>query len=136
VHRIARPVGVGKTFAGVGILRSARAEDFAFYDIRTLSRALMNPQTRDAALERALSTYRLMLDDVGSTYLKVDGFLESLFEEILIHREQTPCETIITSNLTISQLASVVGLRVADRLAGGWAVLHELPGESLRRRGA
>jgi DNA replication protein DnaC len=128
------PAGVGKTVAGVGVLRVSD-EDLRFFDVRALSRALMDPAKRDEALDLALTSATILLDDVGAAYVKADSFLEGLLEEIFIHREAHALDTIMTSNLTRRQLDEAVGERVADRLAGPWGSVHELPGKSLRRRG-
>jgi len=126
--------GTGKTYAAVGGMRNVRGQDLAFFDVRSLSRALMDPARRDETLARALEADTLVLDDVGATYIKQDGFLESLIEESFIVRETNPVETIFTTNLTRAQLEGVMGHRVADRLAGPWASVVELRGaKSLRR---
>ncbi len=115
-------------------MRNVRGQDLAFFDVRSLSRALMDPARRDETLARALEADTLVLDDVGATYIKQDGFLESLIEESFIVRETNPVETIFTTNLTRAQLEGVMGHRVADRLAGPWASVVELRGaKSLRR---
>jgi DNA replication protein DnaC len=127
------PAGVGKTVAGVGVLRVSD-DDRRFFDVRALSRALMDPARRDEALDQALTSATILLDDVGAAYVKADSFLEGLLEEIFITREAQSLDTIVTSNLTRRQLEEAVGERVADRLAGPWGSIHELPGKSLRRR--
>ena len=126
--------GTGKTFAAVGALRSALGNELAFFDVRALSRALMDPARRDETLARALETQTIVLDDVGAAYVKQDGFLESLLEEVFIVREAKPVETIFTTNLTHPQIEGVMGHRVADRLAGRWASVVELRGEKSLRR--
>ncbi len=126
------PVGVGKTVAAAGVLRVS-GEDIRFFDVRELTRRLMDPLKREEALDAALSTFTIVLDDLGSAYTRADGFLEGLLEQIMITREGQEGLTIVTSNLTRRQLEDAVGLRVADRLAGPWGSVHELPGESLRR---
>ncbi|MDO8474584.1 MAG: hypothetical protein Q7W02_00070 [Candidatus Rokubacteria bacterium] len=126
------PVGVGKTVAAAGVLRVS-GEDIRFFDVRDLSRRLMNPLQREEALEQALSTFAIVLDDIGAAYVRADSFLEGMLEEIFVHREARDGVTVFTSNLTRRQLDDAVGLRVADRLAGPWGSIHELPGKSLRR---
>ena len=130
------PVGCGKSFAGTGAMRELRvvARTMAFLHFRTLSRALLDPERRDEALEEAIETDLILIDDVGG-YLKVDGLIQNLVEEVVLERELDRNRwTILTSNYRADRLYDLLGDRLRDRLESDWGRIVEVRGPSLRRR--
>lgn len=130
------PTGVGKTYAAVAALRAAVSlgarVGFAYFP--ALCNALLDPERRREARLRVQDPGLVVLDDFGAEYLKAGGFLDSLVEEIIWHREGDRLPTILTTNLTATQLKERLSERIVDRLRGAWGRVVELPGESLRRK--
>jgi len=129
------PTGIGKTFAQIaGLAYGTLDEELAFFTFGRLVRALLNPEEQKAALASAIETPIVMIDDLGTAYLKADGLAEALIEEIICERELAGRMLLGTSNLRAARLAEVLGDRVADRLAGSWGRIVEVRGPSLRRQ--
>lgn len=76
----------------------------------------------------------LALDDIGDAE-KAEGsaWERGTAEEVLLTRYNRAARTLLTSNLTRDQLEKQIGGRLVDRLYGDWAVVLDLPGESLRK---
>jgi IstB-like ATP binding protein len=129
------PTGIGKTFAQIaGLAYGTLDEELAFFTFGRLVRALLNPEEQKDTLARAIETPIVMIDDLGTAYLKADGLAEALIEEIICERELAGRMLLGTSNLRAARLAEVLGDRVADRLAGSWGRIVEVRGPSLRRQ--
>ena len=126
--------GCGKTFGQVAGIHHSKLRDVAFSPFGRLVRQLLDQDQREEALERAIETDVLMIDDFGAAYLKTDGLAEALLEEMLSERELARKWTCITTNLRETQLVELVGDRIADRLAGEWGRIVEVSGPSLRRQ--
>ncbi len=54
------------TFEGLSARWAVQGQEFAFFDVRVLCRALMDPARRDEALTRAMETQTAVFDDVSS----------------------------------------------------------------------
>jgi DNA replication protein DnaC len=134
---LAGPTGVGKTHAAIAAFHEQAllsAEGLAVYfSMAALARALLSDH-RDAALASCLEADLLVVDDVGgATYVKENGLVESMFEELLVAREGDQLATVITTNLVLAAFTELAGDRVADRLRE-WGIWCSLPGRSLRRK--
>jgi hypothetical protein len=128
--------GNGKTTAAVGWLREQHGSwtSAAFCHTPKLVRELLDFDTQAEAMHRACDVDLLVLDDLGAHYSKQDGGMtDTLLEELIWYREAHRKDTFITSNLRAAALDARLGDRIADRLRA-WAMVHELPGPSLRRK--
>lgn len=111
------PAGVGKTHAAVAVAR----ETPSAYVIRMaqISRYLRGCET-PAEEDRAIRTYAdaiMVLDDLGSE--KMTEFLQNLIFEIFDRRWQNKRGgLIITANMSIDKLGSIIGDRTASRIVG------------------
>lgn len=126
------PTGVGKTWAAAAALRSAYGTPRRFWYFPGLCGALLNPETRTEALDRAKNAPFAVLDDFGVEYVKEGGLIDAFLDEIIWSREANYLATIITTNLTTDALKQRLPARLVDRLAGEWGHVYECPGESLR----
>jgi DNA replication protein DnaC len=136
------PPGTGKTTGGVHALYAAhsraRGEEegepleprFVFFG-KLLAR-LLDSQRRAEALALAEREALVVLDDVGSAYVKADSFGEALVEEWLVTREAAVLPTLLTTNLAPAALTTALGDRLADRLRTHWASFYSVTGASLR----
>lgn len=127
------PTGVGKTHAAVAGLLAAEAGGRRFCYFPGLCGALLDPGRRAESLDKAKTAKIMVWDDFGVEYTRPDGFLNTLIDGLVWHREAEQLPTIITTNLTADQLRDHLSDRIVDRLAGDWGQIVQLPGESLRR---
>jgi DNA replication protein DnaC len=134
----AGPPGVGKSYAAAAILNALpRPASPSYFYFPLLCRRLLTPATRDAMLADALAPHCVVFDDVGIEYVKPDGLLASLVDEIIGTREAEHCPLILTTNLAPPALRAHLGERVWDRLQGqAWGRIHVAGGPSRRARGA
>ncbi len=138
--------GCGKTFALrsmqryliIDAVRSGgeAAVDVVFFDFPALGKALLDPDERDEALETCRDAGDLLIDDVGSGFTKADGFVVSMFEQIVIEREANMQPLVISTNLDPNRFAKLFGPRVLDRLGGEWGMWLDVDGPSFRRTGS
>ena len=126
------PTGVGKTWAAAAALRAAYGTPRRFWYFPGLCGALLNPETRAEALDRAKHVPFAVFDDFGVEYVKEGGLIDTFLDEIVWTREANYHATIITTNLTTDALRARLPARLVDRLAGEWGHVYECPGESLR----
>jgi len=134
-------VGCGKTTA---ITCAARriALDFSppsisvlkFYTFPTLISFLLDPSRRQETLEACIQADELLIDDVGSSYLRRDGMAVGLLEEIIIRREADEAPMLCTTNLPPKKFRELFGDRCYDRLRGEWGAWIDVGGPSLRRK--
>jgi DNA replication protein DnaC len=135
------PPGTGKTTGGVrGAYEApprARGENgepleprFVFFG--KLIARLLDPQRRAEALALAEREALVVLDDVGSAYVKADSFGEALVEEWLVTREAAVLPLVMTTNLAPAALTAALGDRLADRLRAHWATFFAVTGPSHR----
>jgi DNA replication protein DnaC len=130
------PTGVGKTAAVCALALSQltdRWKPVRFYRTPDLVRQLLNGDfaARDALLATTMVCRLLILDDLDAAYLKPDGLAQHLLEEILMRREDETRATVLTSNLTVPELAEAFSDRVIDRFRA-WATIVVVAGSSLR----
>ena len=113
------PAGTGKTHAATVALRKVpNGEVFRMSRISRALRSCENPED-EINMIKQLSQRTMLLDDLGSE--KMTDFLQSNFFEIIDRRVQYKINgLIITSNLSLDQLAPVIGDRTASRIA--WLV--------------
>lgn len=109
------PAGTGKTHAATAVLR----ETPNAYVIRMsrISRWLRRCDGPDEEIDviKKLSNISMLLDDLGSE--KMTEFLQSNFYEIIDRRvEYRVNGLIITSNLSLDQLAPIIGDRTVSRI--------------------
>lgn len=111
------PAGTGKTHAATVALRKVpNGELFRMSRISRVLRRCEGPDDEVKAIKQ-LSQVPMLLDDLGSE--KMTEFLQSNFFEIIDRRVQYKINgLIITSNLSLDQLAPVIGDRTASRIAG------------------
>ena len=111
------PAGCGKTHAGVAIIRKMpQARLVRMSQISREYREDMSAENEDYIINK-YSKMLLLLDDLGSE--KMTEFLQNIFFEIIDNRWSNKIEgLIITSNLNIKQLATIIGDRTASRIIG------------------
>lgn len=135
--------GCGKTAALYAALRvfvldmvaADRKDDIRFYTFPQLSRLLLDEDERDGTLEALCEADELLLDDLGAGFTKPSGFVVSLLEEALIHRESHRYPVLATTNLDPRRFRTLFGERVFDRLKGLWGVWISVDRPSLRMKG-
>lgn len=117
------PVGSGKTHTLYALARGAEEKlrvPVQFYNTTDLMRRIRDDFGRGAydkehVLERILSSKGvLILDDVGAERL-TDWVLEQ-FYLIVNHRYEENLPTLYSSNMTIPQLAEILGDRITSRI--------------------
>ena len=113
------PSGTGKTHAATVALRKVpNGEVFRMSRISRALRSCEGPED-EINMIKQLSQKTMLLDDLGSE--KMTEFLQSNFFEIIDRRVQYKINgLIITSNLSLDQLAPIIGDRTASRIA--WLV--------------
>jgi DNA replication protein DnaC len=130
------PPGTGKTHLAIALLKDhGRMEYGSFVTVASLLMELRD-SFRDGAersekgiIEHYSNVQLLVLDDLGAE--KTSEFaLQSLY--IIIDKRYSEMRsTIITSNLTVDEIAEKVGDRIASRIAGMCRVI-ELKGRDRR----
>jgi DNA replication protein DnaC len=119
----------------VGALAAGGPVDkIVFYDFPRLSRLLLDPEERDDVLEACREADDLFVDDLGSGFVKRDGFVLGLLEEIIVDREARAYPMLATTNLAPRAFRDLFGARVYDRLRGEWGAWIHCAGPSLRRK--
>lgn len=127
------PVGAGKSYLAYAVLRNLHLRD---WECRATSAPAMFKSLQPgggATFTDYAQPEVLLLDDLG-----VEKGSEATEQELyaIVHERWERCRpTIVTTNLTPSQLEQHVGARVYDRLAAD-AVPLNLLRKSQRRRGA
>lgn len=120
-------VGCGKTTAAAWWLAQDAQRPYLLDDLRPplylrapqLERVSRYDEERMVAIERA---ERLVIDDLGTDYLDNKGSLGKLFETVVDARYAAELPTLITTNLTIQEIAGdehlpgLYGERIADRI--------------------
>lgn len=111
------PSGTGKTHAATAILRDVpNAQVMRMSRISRWLRRCEGPDDEIVVIKQ-LSEMTMLLDDLGSE--KMTDFLQSNFYEIIDRRlEYRINGLIITSNLSLDQLAPIVGDRTVSRIMG------------------
>ena len=111
------PAGTGKTHAATAILREVpNAQVMRMSSISRWLRRCEGPYDEIEVIKQ-LSEMTMLLDDLGSE--KMTDFLQSNFYEIIDRRLQYRINgLIITSNLSLDQLAPIVGDRTVSRIMG------------------
>ena len=110
------PAGTGKTHAATVALRKTNGEVMRMSRVSRILRRCENPDEEIQAIKQ-LSSITMLLDDLGSE--KMTEFLQSAFFEIIDRRLQYRVNgLIITSNLSLDQLAPIIGDRTSSRIAG------------------
>lgn len=107
-------------------------EFYRFVYLQKLLNQYFDPPRRPEAY-KALTMPFLVLDDLGTEYLKDGGMAEGFLDELFYEREGNRLTTIITTNLNAKQLAERYSPRILDRLRGGWGSAFTIGGPSLRR---
>lgn len=116
------PAGTGKTHAAVAVLREI--PNAQVLRMSRMSRWLRRCQTPDEEIDviKQISELTMLIDDLGSE--KMTEFLQSNFFEIIDRRVQYKIKgLIITSNLSLDQLAPIIGDRTVSRIM--WLVGKE-----------
>lgn len=131
--------GTGKTGMAVGILKNrveAYCEAAFFVTVPRLLEMIRasydkHDSPHEEALRRARTTSLLVLDDLGAER-PTDWVQEQLYL-IINERHDNRLDTVITSNLTLDQLADRIGERTIWRIAEMCKVI-EVKGKNLRDR--
>jgi DNA replication protein DnaC len=135
------PPGTGKTYGGALASYEAPARGrgadgkpleprFVFF--AKLVAQLLDPHRRAEELALAERDALVVVDDIGSAYVKADSFGEALVEEWILTREAAVLPLVMTSNLAPAVLTASLGDRLADRLRAHWASFYTVTGPSLR----
>jgi DNA replication protein DnaC len=127
--------GVGKTHLAVATIRQVKGAFLA--RVSDISREIRQDITaeREEQIIRKYSTTPLLLDDLGSE--KMTEFLQNIFFEIIDKRWSNMVNgLIITSNIDLERLSSVIGNRTVSRIIGlvGRENIFELGGFDRRKR--
>lgn len=131
--------GTGKSWAAAAALRAwapRRSLRPRFFYFPALCGALLDPVRRADALGHACAAGLVVLDDVGTEYLKAGGLLDALVDEIVWTREANQRLTVVTTNLLREELTARLSDRIVDRLRGDWGRLYAVTGPSFREAGA
>ena len=142
------PVGTGKTTLACGILQSIalrseacrfdfpgmKRESIWYQSMNTLADSIIASRTRGYGEYQDLAQSLryadvLVVDDLGVT--SPEGWVQKKIEEILCQRYEDRKATIITTNLGITALPTVLSERVVDRLQETCTFIT-LGGSSLR----
>jgi len=115
--------GVGKSVAAAAVAREAKGA--VWCPATSLTQA-----TFDGDGARLAKAPLLVVDDFGTEHRS--AFAASCWHQVLADRHENERRTVLTANLTRAELRSVLGDRLADRVASD-CELHELHGDSLRR---
>ena len=124
--------GTGKSHLGAAALRKfGRGWFIKQSSLLFALRATYKDKAAFDPIERAQTARLLVLDDVGISSGGRDEL--PLLHEILDYRHGERLPTIITSNLPIEGLSSVIGERMADRLRESAFRVLKFSGASNRR---
>lgn len=131
-------VGCGKTYFSFALIRQAFREasiqDAAFHSCTELDSYLLDAIKGDHGDVRAISSIKkeefLYLDDFGRE-TKSDR-ISRQFYEILNYRYANEMPTIITSNLTLDEIAKKMDAAIASRMQE-WQIIH-LTNEDIRKK--
>lgn len=144
---LAGPVGVGKTVAGSWWLwdfvhkpDNWRGRDDwwdflpkkkpVFTTAAELARA---SRYEDEAMDKLLTSPRLVIDDLGSEYSDAKGFFRSLLDEVVNVRYCMRRPLLITTNISAEMFAERYGERTVDRLRE-FGEFVGIAGPSMRRK--
>lgn len=111
---ITGPSGAGKTHLAVRIIRTHDGR-FVNWPSLLFEWKLSFRSGGDAAIQRAMTAKRLVLDDLGSE--RPTDFAIDSANVMISNRYEGNLPTIITSNLTLPQIGRVYGDRIASRIA-------------------
>ncbi len=126
--------GGGKSFAATAVLRAAAGRGSRkFIYFPGFVGALLDPGQRKAALQEAKDTWLVVIDEIGLAYVKKDGLVLPLLEEIIFVRHGEYRPTVITSNLTNSEFKTSLSDRIIDRLKE-WGPVFNITDPSFRQR--
>jgi DNA replication protein DnaC len=117
---------IGKTYAAVALLRAFPEAGRRFIYFPALCAAIMGREREQ--LDVAKRTGLVVLDDLGTEYVKRGGFVEAVLDEIVWQREAEQLPTVVTTNLTAAQLGERFSDRILNRLRGEWGVLRNVGG--------
>lgn len=109
------PAGTGKTHAATAVLREVPTGQVV--RMSRISRCLRRCENPDDEIDmiKTFSELPMLIDDLGSE--KMTEFLQSNFFEIIDRRVQYKVNgLIITSNLSLDQLAPIIGDRTVSRI--------------------
>lgn len=123
--------GTGKTALAVAALAAAErtygGEDFCFATAVTYAESL---RKQDEVVSNAVRRASfLVLDDLGAEYATY--FSNQALDELLASRYERPALTVVTTNLSLSQIAESYSERLVDRFRGA-ALVIEMNGPSWR----
>jgi len=95
---------------------------------------LLDSEARALTLERCCDADDLIVDDWGATYVKPEGMVYGLLEEIIIDREADEMPMLIATNLSPKKFRKAFGERIYDRLRGEWGSWINVDAPTLRRK--
>lgn len=132
--------GVGKTHLAVasGWVKVGLGESVLFYSSAELVRELqagIKNGTLDKTINRAKSAQNLILDDLGREYST--DWTTAIFHEIIDYRynNNNNLQTLITTNHSLTELETILGLPVVSRLTDFTAsTVVIMDGEDVRNR--
>lgn len=127
------PVGTGKTHAALAAARARleRGDDVLFLPV-TEAIAALRPGGDAGVARRLTHADVLVLDDVGAE--RSTDWSDAAIFDVVNRRTMDQRSTVITSNLSPSDLADALGARLYSRLVGERAVTLRLAGADRRRQ--
>jgi len=136
-------VGCGKTTSLICAYRElvlesrrvANRDGARYWAWPDLCRVILgDPDEREDVLDECRQVPVLLIDDIGSSYVKPGGFIQGCAEELLVEREAERRPALLSTNLSPKAFGAAFGARVLDRLRGQQGRWLRLPGGSLRRK--
>ena len=130
LHGIAK--GTGKTHLAVALMRERGDGMFITHAnlMAGMSRRYDDKKAPDVATEAENAKF-LVLDDLGISRGGADVL--ATMHRILTNRYRLQRQTVITSNLTLSELEAAIGDRMMDRLREAAFSIRWVEGESFRK---
>lgn len=145
------PNGCGKSFAASWLVAQGPPRPYPFggswprerhprfISVGVLQRVSLYGD--DADWKAIANASVLAIDDVGTEYKDDKGAFAARFDQLIAHREKSPCWTVITTNLVArakgageDSFAGKYGERVFDRLRRLGSGMSRLQGDSLRHK--
>jgi DNA replication protein DnaC len=124
------PPGVGKTYAAAAAENHVQDQDREWFTTPVLLQDAFG-KGGDAVREAVQTVHLVVLDDLGSEYVKAGGAREELLKTVFVVREQSRRPTIATLNKRPDQLGDFCD-PIRSRIEGTWGIVVPCWGPDLR----